>query len=357
MNKFQLTTFNKQGMDNSDISDDIKKIFANLSDLSDFDWSMFYDGCDFADKNFVKFINTSDKAKLSLMSGEDVLKTYANTMKNSSQQTSTFASTLGSAALGTGITLENERHPYHDAEPFLFRMLQKGMDTATARKEASRIYWNLPQKLRIITATSNNGECSNAFLLSKLQDIFSSLPDARGLIYMDRISVFCDADHIDLARLRDALADAGLIAGACAVFSDVYQMQTYHKQSVSVLTLAMNLKLEGRIFLFEDMTFYLLLSSLSDSQSLHQYIHPGIGVLEAYDKDNDTELLHTLACYIEHMGDLNQTADSLFIHHNTAKYRIQKIQPQEPSAIFLILIFPPCYILSSCLLKLQAILI
>lgn len=59
---------------------------------------MFYDGCDFADKKFIEFITTSDKAKLSLMSGKEVINTYANTLKDSTKSTDNLSSALGTAS-------------------------------------------------------------------------------------------------------------------------------------------------------------------------------------------------------------------------------------------------------------------
>ncbi len=225
------------------------------------------------------------------------------------------------------LSMEHDRHPYQDAEPFLFRMLQAEMEPETARREAARINWRLPGSLRIITAAFRHQECSAALLMAKLNAVVAALPDARGLIYMDCISVFCDAAHMELTKLDAVLEREGLMAGVSAVFSDIQKINVHYKQCISVLNLARDMGLSGRVFLFEHMTFYLLLSSPGVSaDTLGQYIHPGLETLRAYDRENDTELLHTLSCYIRHMGDLNRTADILFIHRNTVKYRIQKIK-------------------------------
>ena len=46
----------------------------------------------------------------------------------------------------------------------------------------------------------------------------------------------------------------------------------------------------------------------------------------AYDKKYNTNLIQTLEVYLNKNCNLNQTAETLFIHRNTIKYRLQRIE-------------------------------
>lgn len=48
--------------------------------------------------------------------------------------------------------------------------------------------------------------------------------------------------------------------------------------------------------------------------------------LKLIEVDNNQQLQKTLAAYLDHMGDIQACANSLFIHRNTLRYRLDKIQ-------------------------------
>jgi DNA-binding PucR family transcriptional regulator len=60
--------------------------------------------------------------------------------------------------------------------------------------------------------------------------------------------------------------------------------------------------------------------------------------LEQYDRDRNGDLLKTLAVYLEHAGNSVRAADTLFLHRNSLRYRLARIQalmgmdPDDPDA-------------------------
>lgn len=62
-----------------------------------------------------------------------------------------------------------------------------------------------------------------------------------------------------------------------------------------------------------------------DNPWVQKYYNEVIEPLIQYDKNNDTELLKTAIKYIENNGDIKTTAEELFQHGNTVRYRIDKI--------------------------------
>lgn len=68
-----------------------------------------------------------------------------------------------------------------------------------------------------------------------------------------------------------------------------------------------------------------ILLPLIDNPWISRYHDEMIEPLLMYDKKNDTELLSTAIKYIENNADIKSTAEALFQHGNTIRYRIDKI--------------------------------
>lgn len=78
------------------------------------------------------------------------------------------------------------------------------------------------------------------------------------------------------------------------------------------------------IVFYDDLGAYRLINQLKDNQELYDFHEETIGKLISKDKNN--ELLHTLKEYYIQDEILKITANSLFIHVNTLKYRIKKVE-------------------------------
>jgi DNA-binding PucR family transcriptional regulator len=48
--------------------------------------------------------------------------------------------------------------------------------------------------------------------------------------------------------------------------------------------------------------------------------------LQQYDTEHHGDLLKTLQAYLRHGGNSNQTADALFMHRNSLRYRLARIR-------------------------------
>ncbi|MUT67059.1 PucR family transcriptional regulator [Paenibacillus sp. NEAU-GSW1] len=75
---------------------------------------------------------------------------------------------------------------------------------------------------------------------------------------------------------------------------------------------------------FETMDLALLFEHVS-KERMEAFCNRWLGGLINRDPDYAGEMLRTLEAYLEHDGQLNETAKKLFIHRNTATYRIEKL--------------------------------
>lgn len=69
-----------------------------------------------------------------------------------------------------------------------------------------------------------------------------------------------------------------------------------------------------------------ILSQHIDSQELLNFSKKIIEPIKKYDKENHSELYHTLESFIFHDGNFKKVSEDLFQHENTIRYRIKKIK-------------------------------
>ncbi len=63
-----------------------------------------------------------------------------------------------------------------------------------------------------------------------------------------------------------------------------------------------------------------------DLQELKEFYHHILGGIEEYDRLHDGDLMHTLEVFSTNQYDLTKTADDMFLHRNTLRYRFKKIE-------------------------------
>lgn len=80
----------------------------------------------------------------------------------------------------------------------------------------------------------------------------------------------------------------------------------------------------GIVVRFEDLGVYRLLAGDGDPGELHRYVEECLGPVLAYDKEHGSQLVRTVATYLETGCSLERAARELFIHRSTLKYRLAR---------------------------------
>lgn len=108
-------------------------------------------------------------------------------------------------------------------------------------------------------------------------------------------------------------------------FRDLFDTPQYYQQTLFCISLR-DLFVENRPVLFyEDIIEYHMLIHFSSMTNLDFLIHPIVRRLQETDRENNSNYLETLFAYIRHSQDLSKTAQAMFIHYNTLRYRISRI--------------------------------
>lgn len=105
--------------------------------------------------------------------------------------------------------------------------------------------------------------------------------------------------------------------------SDIYK--SFQEAKIALQMHSYVAATEDGIIHYEDIGYVRLLSYIHDDL-LNDFADLYLGDLEKHDRENETHLVHTLYTFCNHNGDIAQTAQNLFIHQNTLRQRLKKIE-------------------------------
>jgi DNA-binding PucR family transcriptional regulator len=94
---------------------------------------------------------------------------------------------------------------------------------------------------------------------------------------------------------------------------------------------------EGReLIAFEETGAYrLLLPAMSeDPAELERFYDETVAPLVAYDDQYETDLLATVETFLDNDGNVTPTAESLFTHRHTVRYRLERVKELAGHDIF-----------------------
>ncbi|MFE5319000.1 PucR family transcriptional regulator [Paenibacillus sp. NPDC056579] len=97
-------------------------------------------------------------------------------------------------------------------------------------------------------------------------------------------------------------------------------------EAKKALLIGTRLNRERTIHIYKELELFSLLLDCSEYVTFDSLVDSHIGKLTAYDQENGTDLLTTLYYYLESGGSLIETANRLYIHRNSVKYRMDRIK-------------------------------
>lgn len=127
----------------------------------------------------------------------------------------------------------------------------------------------------------------------------------------------------DAPALNDLLRRCRLAAGVSRRFSGMENFQEYYRQAQCALSLGIGLGRRQFFFPYDTFTVFHMFNELPHS-SLYRFCHIKIRDLDEYDRVRNTQFCITLQVYLENTRNLSRTAEILYVHRNTVRYRINK---------------------------------
>ena len=121
------------------------------------------------------------------------------------------------------------------------------------------------------------------------------------------------------------MPDLQLNVGAGRFYVNAAELCRSYQEAKQALELGRYADGEKPVAFFEDLGSLRLLANVS-SELLEDFYKEYLEVLIDYDSKNGASLLITLQTYFQQNADLNLTAEKLFMHPNTLRYRLKKIE-------------------------------
>jgi PAS domain S-box len=113
--------------------------------------------------------------------------------------------------------------------------------------------------------------------------------------------------------------------GIGGIYSDIEGLKRSYRQAQSALVIACSEPEEIVIKEFNDIGIYQLLERLFYDEDSTDFVERHIGPLLAYDKEKDSQLLHTLEEILKNVH-LKNVASTLYLHYNTVIARKRRIE-------------------------------
>jgi PucR family transcriptional regulator, proline-responsive transcriptional activator len=166
-----------------------------------------------------------------------------------------------------------------------------------------------------------------------LHDQLSKLyPEGLQVIYKDSLLLllkqkeWSNNSKFKKESVAEILAKKNLRAIYSDPITDLLQLSSHYIHLANGFELAANLGKQEVLLPYNDLKFSQLLhDNIVHKDKLLQYCHPATLELLKYDKENNTSYYETLLAFLHNGQNTNETANELFIHRNTIKYRMKKI--------------------------------
>ncbi len=128
------------------------------------------------------------------------------------------------------------------------------------------------------------------------------------------------------ARVVQVLPDMPISVGAgrlCKAIPDFKESFNEARRSLDIIRRCHK---RNQVVFFHALGVYRLFSLIEDRTELMQLAEQTLGPLLEYDRQHGTTLVKTLGYYLESGRNLEGSARAMFIHVNTLKYRLKRIQ-------------------------------
>ncbi len=111
-----------------------------------------------------------------------------------------------------------------------------------------------------------------------------------------------------------------------SVCPSVIDFTKSYEESRKALDIAKGLGMKNRTVTLDELGAYWILFQVRDKSELQLFVRRTLGPLLDYDAQHTTQLVPTLAAFLQNNCCIQSTAQTLFVHTNTLTYRLKRIQ-------------------------------
>jgi PucR family transcriptional regulator, purine catabolism regulatory protein len=108
-------------------------------------------------------------------------------------------------------------------------------------------------------------------------------------------------------------------------YDDLVDFHHSYREAAETLTLGQQLHGPHFVAAYDQMVIYRLLGEVP-TDGLERHVEEALGPLIEFDRHHNGALLETLECYLRNNRNRAATARELFVHYNTLRYRLNRIE-------------------------------
>lgn len=148
----------------------------------------------------------------------------------------------------------------------------------------------------------------------------------RGIVCVVDLDYFDGSPECFMQTYLKTFRDGYLRVGYSNVFSDILDLRYYYMQAAIALQIGLKQSASQWYHKFADIVFHYMASKLTEELDGRFLCAPELLVLSKYDQENQGDYIHTLKLYLDNQLNAVKTAQDLFIHRATMKYRLKRIE-------------------------------
>ena len=215
---------------------------------------------------------------------------------------------------------------------FLDLLEEKFVTPEHLRERAAKTNIKLYSSYQVIVfniMSYTNYDYNSEFLRNYIESIF---PMARVLSFKGDVVIIIDTSNknIDVRQTLEnngqTLQEYSIKVGVSDEGKRLFDLSKYYHQCKEAIAMSGKMKFDDTIAYFNRYKFYIAMLDSNLRSHVEDYFSTEFVRLLNYDIENNTEYVETLQSYFVHQKKLAEVANSLFIHKNTASYRISRIK-------------------------------
>jgi sugar diacid utilization regulator len=210
--------------------------------------------------------------------------------------------------------------------------LLAGADEATVKASAHALGYDPERPHRVIIAARRAwGGLDEQFFQAVVREV-RSLDVATLVVGRANYVIVIAYREADWAKLQAGITSQ-LRGGMCRLavgsrYPSAWQVAASYREAQFVASLPPSAvgHLAVPVLLFDSLGVYRMLSSVTDPAGIEAFMTEQLGTLLDYDKRHRSDLLVTLAQYLDSGCSVDRAAAALSVHRNTLKYRLKRVR-------------------------------
>ena len=161
--------------------------------------------------------------------------------------------------------------------------------------------------------------------------IFTNLSDK--IIFLSKYNGIENEYNLNIEEVGDEIrkkvnekVDFTVTVGIGEYKNDVFAIKESYEEAKEAINVSRAISKENNTSVYEKLGAYRLLDSFYNSEKAEKFLSSYLGDLIHYEEENNINLIKSLKALIQNDWNMKEAAKKLYIHYNTMKYRMKKVE-------------------------------